>query len=90
LYITDSKAVHHILSNSYLYQKPAPGRYFLGRVVGPGTAASTRSHKCHNVYTSYLLPEGILVVENVHKKQVSIDCMRNIWLVLITFSAKLW
>ncbi|KAJ7777801.1 cytochrome P450 [Mycena olivaceomarginata] len=26
LYITDSKAVHHILSNSYLYQKPAPGR----------------------------------------------------------------
>lgn len=38
-----------------------------------------------NVYTSYLLPEGVLVVEeDVHKKQVSIDCMRNIWLVLIT------
>ncbi|KAF8143513.1 cytochrome P450 [Mycena galopus ATCC 62051] len=33
---TDAKAVQHILSNSYLYQKPAPGRYFLGRVVGPG------------------------------------------------------
>jgi hypothetical protein len=38
-----------------------------------------------NVYTSYVLLKGILVVEeDVHKKQVSIDYMRNIWLVLIT------
>ncbi|KAF8143490.1 cytochrome P450 [Mycena galopus ATCC 62051] len=36
LYTTDTKAVQHILSNSYLYEKPAAGRYFLGRVVGPG------------------------------------------------------
>ncbi|KAJ7904039.1 cytochrome P450 [Mycena leptocephala] len=36
LYTTDSKALQHILSNSYVYQKPAAGRYFLGRVVGPG------------------------------------------------------
>ncbi|KAJ7328051.1 cytochrome P450 [Mycena albidolilacea] len=36
LYTTDNKAVQHILSNTYLYQKPASGRYFLGRVVGPG------------------------------------------------------
>ncbi|KAF7341215.1 Cytochrome P450 [Mycena venus] len=36
LYTTDSKAIQHILSNSYVYQKPAAGRYFLGRVVGPG------------------------------------------------------
>ncbi|KAF7333579.1 hypothetical protein MSAN_02416900 [Mycena sanguinolenta] len=35
LYTTDSKAMQHILSND-LYQKPAEGRYFLGRVVGPG------------------------------------------------------
>ncbi|KAF8195296.1 cytochrome P450 [Mycena galopus ATCC 62051] len=36
LYTTDTKAVQHILSNSTLYEKPAEGRYFLGRVVGPG------------------------------------------------------
>ncbi|KAJ6459004.1 cytochrome P450 [Mycena sanguinolenta] len=36
LYTTDTKAIQHILSNSYLYEKPAAGRYFLGRVVGPG------------------------------------------------------
>ncbi|KAJ7240613.1 cytochrome P450 [Mycena haematopus] len=36
LYTSDTKALQHILSNSHLYQKPAAGRYFLGRVVGPG------------------------------------------------------
>ncbi|KAF7351505.1 hypothetical protein MSAN_01582800 [Mycena sanguinolenta] len=36
LYTTDSKAMQHILSNNYLYQRPPEGRYFLGRVVGPG------------------------------------------------------
>ncbi|KAJ7896534.1 cytochrome P450 [Mycena leptocephala] len=36
LYTTDSKALQHILSNSYVYQKSAAGRYLLGRVVGPG------------------------------------------------------
>ncbi|KAJ6459049.1 cytochrome P450 [Mycena sanguinolenta] len=36
LYTTDSKAMQHILSNNYLYQRPKEGRYFLGRVVGPG------------------------------------------------------
>ncbi|KAJ7746014.1 cytochrome P450 [Mycena metata] len=36
LYTTDTKAIQHILSNDYVYQKPAAGRYFLGRVVGPG------------------------------------------------------
>ncbi|KAJ6533732.1 cytochrome P450 [Mycena capillaripes] len=36
LFITDTKAIHHILSNNYVFQKPAEGRYFLSRVVGPG------------------------------------------------------
>ncbi|KAJ6566143.1 cytochrome P450 [Mycena capillaripes] len=36
LLTTDTKAVQHIISNSYVYQKPAMGRHFLGRVVGPG------------------------------------------------------
>ncbi|KAJ7851014.1 cytochrome P450 [Mycena olivaceomarginata] len=36
LWTTDTKALQHILSNSYVYQKPEMGRYFLGRVVGPG------------------------------------------------------
>ncbi|KAJ6553292.1 cytochrome P450 [Mycena capillaripes] len=36
LFTTDTKAIQHILSNSHVYQKPAMGRYFLGRVVGPG------------------------------------------------------
>ncbi|KAJ7362819.1 cytochrome P450 [Mycena albidolilacea] len=36
LWTSDTKALQHILSNSYVYQKPEMGRYFLGRVVGPG------------------------------------------------------
>ncbi|KAF8191593.1 cytochrome P450 [Mycena galopus ATCC 62051] len=36
LYTTDTKALNHFLTNSYIYQKPAPARYNLSRVVGPG------------------------------------------------------
>ncbi|KAF8209632.1 cytochrome P450 [Mycena galopus ATCC 62051] len=36
LWTTDTKALQHILSNSYLYQKPEMGRHYLRRVVGPG------------------------------------------------------
>ncbi|KAF7341214.1 hypothetical protein MVEN_01856800 [Mycena venus] len=35
-YTIDTKPLQHSLTNSYLYRKPAPGRYFLTRVVGPG------------------------------------------------------
>ncbi|KAJ7806958.1 cytochrome P450 [Mycena olivaceomarginata] len=44
LYTTDCKALQHILSNSYLYQKPAPRRYVLGRVVGPGVLIVEEDH----------------------------------------------
>ncbi|KAJ6586473.1 cytochrome P450 [Mycena vulgaris] len=36
LYIADTKAVHHILSNTHVYQKSEPVRYSLGRVLGKG------------------------------------------------------
>ncbi|KAJ6566323.1 cytochrome P450 [Mycena capillaripes] len=36
LFTTDTKAIQHILSNSYLYEKPILGRYLLGRLVGQG------------------------------------------------------
>ncbi|KAJ6566430.1 cytochrome P450 [Mycena capillaripes] len=36
LYTTDTKAIQHILSNSYLYQKPILDAYLLGRLVGQG------------------------------------------------------
>ncbi|KAJ6630229.1 cytochrome P450 [Mycena sp. CBHHK59/15] len=36
LYTTDTKALNHFLVNSYIYQKPAPARYTLSRIVGPG------------------------------------------------------
>ncbi|KAJ7746491.1 cytochrome P450 [Mycena maculata] len=36
LYTTDTRAVHHILTNNYIYQKPPTARYVLGRLVGPG------------------------------------------------------
>ncbi|KAJ6457452.1 cytochrome P450 [Mycena vitilis] len=36
LYTTDTKALNHFLTNSYIYQKPAPGRRALSRMVGPG------------------------------------------------------
>ncbi|KAJ7891297.1 cytochrome P450 [Mycena olivaceomarginata] len=36
LYTTDSRALNHFLTNSYIYQKSAPARYSLARIVGPG------------------------------------------------------
>lgn len=36
LYIVDTKALDHILMNSYDYQKPQDARYILAGLVGPG------------------------------------------------------
>ncbi|KAJ7765808.1 cytochrome P450 [Mycena metata] len=36
LYTTDTKAVNRFLMNTNIYEKPAPSRYNLSRVVGPG------------------------------------------------------
>ena len=36
LYTVDTKALNHILVNSYIYQKPASARYNLSTVVGAG------------------------------------------------------
>ncbi|KAJ7253334.1 cytochrome P450 [Mycena haematopus] len=36
LYTIDILALNHFLTNSYIYQKPAPARYNLSRIVGPG------------------------------------------------------
>ncbi|KAJ7275843.1 cytochrome P450, partial [Mycena rebaudengoi] len=36
VYTRDIKALNHILSNSYVYQKSVMARYILGRAVGPG------------------------------------------------------
>lgn len=36
LYTTDTKALNHILMNSYTYQKPESARFGLSRIVGPG------------------------------------------------------
>ncbi|KAJ7767044.1 cytochrome P450 [Mycena maculata] len=36
LYTIDTKAIHHFLSNTDVYQKSEASRFFLGRIVGPG------------------------------------------------------
>ncbi|KAJ6462437.1 cytochrome P450 [Mycena sanguinolenta] len=36
LHTSDTKAIHHILSNTHIYQKSEASRFGLGRVVGPG------------------------------------------------------
>ncbi|KAJ7734831.1 cytochrome P450 [Mycena metata] len=36
LHTTDTKAIHHFLSNTQIYQKSEGARYNLGRIVGPG------------------------------------------------------
>jgi len=36
LFTMDTKALNHVLTNSYDYQKPFVTRYNLGRIVGPG------------------------------------------------------
>ncbi|KAJ7116118.1 cytochrome P450 [Mycena crocata] len=47
VYTMDTKAIHHVLFNSNIYQKTAPARYFLGRIAGPSglTAAEGELHK---------------------------------------------
>ncbi|KAF8188482.1 cytochrome P450 [Mycena galopus ATCC 62051] len=36
LYTTDTRALNHFLTHSYIYQKSEPARYSLARYVGPG------------------------------------------------------
>ncbi|KAJ7240130.1 cytochrome P450 [Mycena haematopus] len=36
LHTSDTKAMHHILTNTHIYQKSEASRFSLGRVVGPG------------------------------------------------------
>ncbi|KAK7016079.1 cytochrome P450 [Favolaschia claudopus] len=36
LYTTDTKALQHVLTNSYICQKSEASRWHLGRLVGPG------------------------------------------------------
>lgn len=36
LYTTDTKAINHILMNSYTYQKPGAARYQLSQILGSG------------------------------------------------------
>ncbi|PPQ76652.1 hypothetical protein CVT24_011791, partial [Panaeolus cyanescens] len=36
LYTTDTKAINHILMNSYIYQKPDAARYQLSQILGSG------------------------------------------------------
>ncbi|KAJ7085247.1 cytochrome P450 [Mycena belliarum] len=36
LYTIDTKALHHILTHTHIYQKPSEVQYNLGRQVGPG------------------------------------------------------
>ncbi|KAJ7075216.1 cytochrome P450 [Mycena belliarum] len=36
LYTIDTKALHHVITHTHIYQKPSEMRYNLGRGVGPG------------------------------------------------------
>ena len=36
LYTTDTKAINHVLMNSYIYQKPESARYNLSQILGNG------------------------------------------------------
>jgi hypothetical protein len=36
LYTIDTKAINHVLTNVYIYEKPEPARYNLTQIVGPG------------------------------------------------------
>lgn len=69
LYIADTKALNHVLVNSYDYQKSDATRYDLSRMVGTGT------YDLPQVPLYYLLKWhwklGLLVVEgDEHKHQV--------------------
>ncbi|KAF8214829.1 cytochrome P450 [Mycena galopus ATCC 62051] len=36
MFTLDPKALHHVLSNTYIYQKSEISRYILGKIIGPG------------------------------------------------------
>jgi hypothetical protein len=60
LFTMDMKALNHILSNSNDYQKPAPARYNLSRILGDGTH---NSQILLQTFTLSLVTRGMLVVE---------------------------
>jgi hypothetical protein len=68
LYIADTKALNHVLMNSYDYQKAPIARYNLSRVVGPGehTVASLSLP----IHVSSSLSGVLVVEEDEHKHQV--------------------
>lgn len=71
LYTTDTKALNHVLMNSYIYQKPEAARYNLSRVVGPGGYITLIS----SFYGLILVNAGVLVVEeDKHRQQVWRSC----------------
>jgi hypothetical protein len=54
LYTTDTKALNHFLTNSYIYQKAELSRYFLSRIVGPGALFLLFIFSTHSIH----LPRG--------------------------------
>ncbi|KAJ7260996.1 cytochrome P450 [Mycena rebaudengoi] len=76
LYTRDTKAIAHILSNSYVYQKSVIARYNLGRIVGPGVLVVEEDvHKQQN--PAFGVPQireltGIFIEKSIQ--------LRDVWL----------
>ncbi|KAJ7291595.1 cytochrome P450 [Mycena rebaudengoi] len=76
LYTRDTKALAHILSNSYVYQKSVLARYNLGRIVGPGVlVVEEDAHKQQN--PAFGAPQireltGIFIEKSIQ--------LRDVWL----------
>ena len=53
LYTTDTKAINHVLMNSYIYQKPEAIRYSLGRILGDGILIVEEDKHKQQVHLSF-------------------------------------
>ncbi|KAG6861475.1 hypothetical protein C0995_016254 [Termitomyces sp. Mi166 len=69
LFTMDTKAIHHILMNSHIYQKPESTRYNLGRVVGEGTSIFLLIGLFRSMLIYFCKIIGVLVVEGDQHRQ---------------------
>lgn len=86
----DSRAINHVLSHPYNYQKPEVARYLLSGIVGGGGYAvfviSTNLSSCW-IHTGILLAEG-----DPHKQQVGFyqNATILIWFTPLIHRERLW
>ncbi|KAF7341712.1 hypothetical protein MSAN_02069600 [Mycena sanguinolenta] len=81
LHTSDTKAMHHVLTNTHIYQKDEISRFSLGRIVGPGASSSWKTTSISNRFRKIMNPAfGVLQVRELTEIFVDKSIqLQNIW-----------